>query len=229
LLLLVLLLAELVTLLSMGRFLAWHIVIGVLLVPPVLAKVGVTGWRLVHYYAGSEDYRRAGAPPLLLRLLGPLVVLSTLAVLGSGGLLVYLGATRSRTPLVTLLGHSVDWVTLHQVSFAAFAVSVGLHVLGRLVPALRLVRPRPGPARASRPPPGATRRCRRCRHAATATSAGTNRTSRQRAPRVAGGAARVMALIFAMAVAGGAAFFVLGAAGSWRHQQVDVELAPPGR
>jgi hypothetical protein len=90
---------------------------------------------------------------------------------------------------VTLLGHSVDWVTVHQASFAAFAVSAGLHVLGRLVPALRLVQPRAG-------------------------------------RRVAGGTARVLALLLAMAVAGGAASFVLDAAGSWRHQQSDVESGP---
>ena len=140
LLLLVLALAEVVTLISVRRLIAWHIVIGVLLIPPTVLKIGATGWRMVRYYAGSPDYRRAGPPPVLLRLLGPVVVVSTIAVLASGSLLVYLGERRSRTSLVTVLGHRIDWVTVHQVSFAAWAVSTGLHVLGRLVPALRVTR-----------------------------------------------------------------------------------------
>src|SRR5436305_10441279 len=102
--LLVLFGAELVTLLDVRGLLSWHVAVGVLLIPPALAKTASTGWRIARYYAGHRPYRAAGPPPMLLRLLGPLVVLSTLAVLGSGLLLILVGPDPSRRPLVSLLG-----------------------------------------------------------------------------------------------------------------------------
>ena len=59
-----------------------------LLIPPVLLKIGSTGWRFVRYYRGSPAYRRKGPPPALLRLLGPVVVILTVGVLASGVALV---------------------------------------------------------------------------------------------------------------------------------------------
>jgi hypothetical protein len=141
LLLLVLFLAELVTLLNVGGMVSWHIAIGAALIPPALLKTATTGWRMVRYYTGSKHYKAAGPPPLLLRLLGPLVVLSTLALLGTGVLLGLIGADRAFRPLVTVLGFSVSPLTLHQASFAVWAGATGLHVLARLVPALRTARP----------------------------------------------------------------------------------------
>lgn len=141
--LLVLFLAELVTLLDVHGLISWHLALGVLLVPPSLLKTASTGWRIVRYYTGSAPYRSAGPPPLLLRLLGPLVVLTTLALLGTGLALVLVGATRSREPLVTVLGFGIGVLTLHQAAFIAWAVATGLHVLGRALPAWLLVqRPR---------------------------------------------------------------------------------------
>jgi hypothetical protein len=138
LLLLVLFLAELVTLLNVRHLITWHLVLGVLLIPPALLKTATTGWRIVRYYSGNAAYGQAGPPPMALRVLGPLVVLSTLGVLASGVALVVIGPGSSRTQLVQALGHRVDAVTIHQVSFVLWAVATGLHVVGRLVPALRL-------------------------------------------------------------------------------------------
>jgi len=104
LLLLALFLAELVTLLDVTGLISWHVAIGVLLVPPALLKTAVTGWRFLRYYGGSRDYRASGPPPMLLRLLGPLVVLSTLGLLGSGLTLIALGPNTSRHPWSTALG-----------------------------------------------------------------------------------------------------------------------------
>ena len=137
--LLVLFVAELATLLSVDGLLSWHIVIGTLLVPPALAKTGSTGWRIVRYYTGHRAYRKAGPPPLVLRVLGPLVVLSTLAVLGTGLALIALGPDAGRTPLLSLLGYRVSALTLHQGTFLIWAAVTGLHTLGRLVPALRIL------------------------------------------------------------------------------------------
>src|SRR3954470_16344669 len=132
--LLVLFLAELVTLLDVRGLISWHVALGVLLIPPALLKTASTGWRILRYYTGSRPYREAGPPPLFLRVLGPLVVAATLALLGSGIVLIALGEDRSRTSV--LLG--VTWVDLHQAMFVVFAVVAGLHVLARLVPALAL-------------------------------------------------------------------------------------------
>lgn len=137
LILLALFLAELVTLLDVRGLISWHVAIGALLVPPALLKTVTTGWRIVRYYTGSPAYREAGPPPLALRLLGPLVVVSTLAVLGTGVALVLVGEQTSRQPIVQGLGLRVDALTLHQASFAVWAVATGLHVVGRLVPALQ--------------------------------------------------------------------------------------------
>jgi hypothetical protein len=136
--LLVLFAAELVTLLSVRRLIDWHVAVGVLLVPPALVKTASTGWRIVRYYTGDRSYRVAGPPPLPLRVLGPLVVLATLAVLGSGLLLVAIGPQASRHAVVTVLGRPVDAVNLHKVTFLGWAAVTGVHTLGRLLPALRL-------------------------------------------------------------------------------------------
>lgn len=138
LLLLALALAELVTLISIGRLIQWHLALGVALIAPAALKTAVTGWRMLRYYTGARAYRRAGPPPLLLRLLGPLVVGSTGLLLGTGLWLVYLGPAEARSPLLPggLLG--VNAITLHQGAFIVWGAATGLHVLGRLIPALQL-------------------------------------------------------------------------------------------
>lgn len=122
LLLLSLFLAELVTLLDVRGLISWHIVIGTLLVPPALLKTGSTGRRVARYYRHHPIYKQVGPPPLLLRLLGPGVVVSTLALLGSGLALVALGPNSSRTALLTVLGQQIDAVTVHQFLFILWAV-----------------------------------------------------------------------------------------------------------
>ncbi len=136
--LLVLLLAELVTLLDVRGLVSWHLALGVALIPPAVVKTGTTGWRIVRYYVGDAPYREAGPPPLVLRVLGPLVVLGTLGLLATGVALVWVGEADSRRALLTVLGFRVDVLTLHQGAFVGWAVVTGLHVLGRLVPAWQL-------------------------------------------------------------------------------------------
>ncbi len=138
LIMLVLIAAELVTLFDVRGLITWHVLVGTLLLPPALAKTASTGWRIVRYYSGQSDYREAGPPPMILRLLGPLVVASTLALLGSGVALVLIGQASSHHRLVSALGFGLDWVTVHQASFVVWVAVTGVHVLTRLVPALRL-------------------------------------------------------------------------------------------
>ncbi|GAA3434914.1 hypothetical protein [Kutzneria kofuensis] len=154
-LLLTLFLAELATLLAVEDLLSWHIVIGVLLVPPALVKTGSTAWRVVRYYVGHPAYRKSGPPPMLLRVLGPLVVLSTLAVLGTGLALIALGPDAGRVPLLVLIGYRVSALTLHQGTFIVWATVTGLHTVGRLVPALRILS---GPTAAGDAVPGRRQR-----------------------------------------------------------------------
>jgi hypothetical protein len=139
---------ECATLVSLHRLVAVHIFVGALLVPLALLKTATTTWRMVRYYTGNADYRVAGPPPLLLRLLGPLVVLTSLAVLGTGLALVALGTDGTFRPLLTAGGFTVDAFTLHKVAFVLWLGVTSVHALGRLVPAAQLMTNRGGVARA---------------------------------------------------------------------------------
>jgi hypothetical protein len=125
--LLVLLAIEGVTVLRVRALLTPHVFIGMVLVPPVLLKMASTTWRFARYYRGDAAYRRKGAPPLLLRLLGPAVVILTLVLLGSGvGLLL---AGRSWLPLL---------LKVHKASFILWFGAMTIHVLGHLGEVFRL-------------------------------------------------------------------------------------------
>ena len=136
--LLVLFFLEGLTLLDVRGLITWHVALGALLVPPVVAKTATTGWRIVRYYSGHRDYRVAGPPPLVLRLLGPLVVVTTLVLLGSGVALVLLGEESSRQPILGVPGLQVDWVGLHKAVFVVWFAVMAAHVLARVLPAFRL-------------------------------------------------------------------------------------------
>jgi hypothetical protein len=125
--LVLLLAAEGVTVLRVHSLLSPHVFIGMLLVPPVLLKMGSTGWRFVRYYRGSPAYRRKGPPPLLLRLLGPVVVLLTLIVFASG-IALLVGPHSTRQSLLFL----------HKASFVLWFGAMTIHVLGHLVETARL-------------------------------------------------------------------------------------------
>jgi hypothetical protein len=125
----VLLAAEGVTLLFLRPLLPMHIVVGLLLVPPVLLKLAATGWRFLNYYRGDAEYVRRGPPRLLLRALAPVLVLSTTLVLATGIVLVLAGPQ-----------HIGPWLLLHKVSFIAWAPAFAIHVLAYVwrVPRLAL-------------------------------------------------------------------------------------------
>jgi hypothetical protein len=125
--LLVLLAAEGATLLSIRQLITPHVFIGMLLVPPVAVKVGSTGWRMVRYYRGSSAYRAKGPPPLLLRLLGPVLVILTVVVIGSGVALL-------------LVPHSLrsQMLFVHKASFVLWFGAMAVHVLGHVMDTARL-------------------------------------------------------------------------------------------
>jgi len=125
--LLVLLAAEGVTILRVRHLVSAHVFIGMLLIPPVLVKIGSTGYRFVRYYRRDPAYRRKGPPPVLLRLLGPVVVILTVVLLASG---------------VALLLVSPAWsgqlLFVHKASFALWFFAMTVHVLGHLAEVARL-------------------------------------------------------------------------------------------
>jgi hypothetical protein len=137
LLLIVLLAVEGATILSIRGLITWHIFVGIALAGPLLLKTASTLYRFSRYYSGDEAYVRRGPPHLILRILGPLVNVSTLAVLGTGfGLL---GIQR---------GHGGVVLLAHKASFIVWIGLMTIHVLGHLSEAAlaswRELRPIPG-------------------------------------------------------------------------------------
>jgi uncharacterized membrane protein len=103
---------------QLRQFVWMHLFVGMLLIGPVLLKLASTMYRFVRYYTGAAEYRRKGPPELVLRVIGPIVVLCTVAVFVTGVVLLVLGPTR-RDP----------WVELHKVTFIVWVVFMSLHVL----------------------------------------------------------------------------------------------------
>jgi hypothetical protein len=122
--LLVLLAVEGYTILDVRGLITLHIFLGILLVGPVLLKIASTTYRFARYYLGSAEYVRKGPPHIILRVLGPLVTVSSLAVLGTGIGLIW---DRSGGTLLTA----------HQASFIVWVSVMTIHVLGHLQGALR--------------------------------------------------------------------------------------------
>ncbi len=121
-LLLVLLAVEGATLLDVGAFLTVHAFVGMLLIPVIALKAGSTGWRLLSYYRGGEEYVRRGPPNVVLRMLvAPVLILSTIVLFGTGVLLLARDQTDG-----TIVG-------LHKASFFVWLGAASLHVLAHLL------------------------------------------------------------------------------------------------
>jgi hypothetical protein len=119
-LLTLLLLVEGFTILDVRGYITLHAAVGLVLLGPVALKCATTMYRFARYYRGDAAYVRKGPPNVFLRVIGPLVVLSTLAILGTG------------VVLLADHGRSGTWVSLHQASFVVWISLTGLHFLGHL-------------------------------------------------------------------------------------------------
>jgi hypothetical protein len=116
--LLVLLAAEGFTILRLGRLLTLHFFLGMLLLGPVALKAGSVTYRFFRYYTGSAPYRRKGPPAPLLRLLGPVTLLLTACVFGTGVMLAVVGPS-GRQP----------WLLYHKATFILWFCAMAIHVL----------------------------------------------------------------------------------------------------
>jgi hypothetical protein len=120
-LLLLMLAVEGVTVLRVRQLITLHVYLGLLLLGPVLLKTASTTYRFARYYTGSAPYVRKGPPHPVLRVLGPLVIITSLTLLGSGVALI-----------ATAPGSDGLLLTIHKVSFFLWFAVMAVHVIGHL-------------------------------------------------------------------------------------------------
>ena len=128
--LLVLFSVEVMTTLLMGSLFGLHFFLGIVLIGPVCLKIGSTVWRFARYYIGSEPYVRRGPPPTLQRVLGPVLIITSVGVLGTGVLLAFSGP-------------GGPWGRLHQLFFYLWLIVVIIHVVHYLPKLPQLLASRP--------------------------------------------------------------------------------------
>lgn len=163
--LLVLIVVELVTTARLRTLVSAHVFFGVFLVGPLLVKLGSTGYRFARYYTRALAYVRRGPPRLVLRALAPLLVATTVVLIGSGiglvvvgpgqvGLMFRLHAVSALLWIPLLAIHAVayfprvprlvadDWRTSTATSAKGRALRLGVNVgalLAGLIAALLLL------------------------------------------------------------------------------------------
>jgi hypothetical protein len=110
-----------VTILRLQPLLSVHMFVGLLLIGPVALKLASTGYRFARYYTGNSRYREVGPPIAPLRLIAPILVISTLVVFASGVALLLAGP-----------GSRATLLPIHKLSFIVWIAFTALHVLGHL-------------------------------------------------------------------------------------------------
>ena len=113
---------------DLSQFISVHLFVGFLLIGPVLLKMASTAYRFMRYYTRDVAYVAKGPPELILRLIGPFVMLTTFGVFASGVALIIAGPN-NRNP----------WLLLHKGTFILWLGFMGLHVLGHLPAVARAV------------------------------------------------------------------------------------------
>ncbi len=188
-----------VTILRIGQLLWLHLFLGLLLLGPVALKLASTGYRFVRYYTNNPVYRGKGPPVVYLRLLAPLVVLSTVVVFASGVALLLLGPS-SRGSLLLV----------HKASFFVWLAATALHVLGHA----------PGLQRTL----GENRALRRAVLAVGGADGQAIEGAGAAHDRAAGGAGRALSLTVAVAAGLALALALLPQFGPWLHYHRHVLL-----
>ena len=96
-----------------------HVIVGLVLIPIVVLKLGTTFYRFARYYTGDLAYRAAGPPHPVLRTVGPLVVVMSILLFSSGVVLAIVGPN----PTV---------YSVHKISFIVWFGAMAIHVLGHM-------------------------------------------------------------------------------------------------
>jgi hypothetical protein len=109
------------TIIALHQLLSVHLFVGLVLVGPLALKMTSTGYRFARYYTGNEVYLAKGPPPMGLRLIAPMVVISTVAVMASGIWLLLAGPSSRGSVL-----------PIHKASFVIWVAFTAFHVLGHL-------------------------------------------------------------------------------------------------
>jgi hypothetical protein len=125
--LLIALAIEGVTLIDVRQLFTLHVFIGLFVIPVICLKLSTTGYRFYHYYRGTAAYRHKGPSHPILRIAAPLISLATVALIGSGVVMLVIGPSRSDT-----------WLTIHQGSFIAWVTLTTVHVLGHAIETWKL-------------------------------------------------------------------------------------------
>ena len=105
-----------ITVLQVRSLLPEHLLLGFVLIPPIGLKLFSTGYRFVRYYAGDPLYRQAGPPRLMLRLIAPVIVVSTIVLFATGLELWAFG-----------LRFGAIWVAAHKLSFVVWLPFILIH------------------------------------------------------------------------------------------------------
>jgi len=107
-----------ITVLSVKSLLPQHFLLGFVLIPPLALKMASTGYRFARYYLGDPAYRQAGPPRLFLRLLAPVVVITTVGLFITGLELWAFG-----------LRFGSIWVAAHKAMFVVWLPVTAVHIL----------------------------------------------------------------------------------------------------
>ncbi|HXN37154.1 MAG TPA: hypothetical protein VN892_03885 [Solirubrobacteraceae bacterium] len=118
-----------VTILRVRQLLWIHLFVGMLLIGPVTLKLASTGYRFIGYYTANPRYRLKGPPLAPLRMIAPIVVISTLVVFGTGVALLFAGPSSHQTLL-----------PIHKDSFFVWVAFMALHLLGHVTDLPRALR-----------------------------------------------------------------------------------------
>jgi hypothetical protein len=190
--LLILLGVECYTILRIGHLLTLHVFLGMLLLGPVTLKAASVIYRFARYYTGTEPYRRKGLPAPLLRLIGPIIVLLTVCVFGSGIMLAVTGPS---------YGPPSGWLVMHRISFLAWIFFIAIHTLAHVPRLPRLL--------------AAEARGASLREGETSGHAGTWRHARRPAEMLGGRGTRLALLIASLLAGLVIALLTVYLAGKW--------------
>lgn len=124
--LLVLLALEGLTLLRIASAIQLHVFIGMVLLPLVALKIISVSYRFFKYYTGHTGFQKKGPPVMILRVLGPFIIVLSVVLLVSGLALLFVPLSMRN-----------ELLFIHKASFVLWFLAMTVHVLGHLAETLK--------------------------------------------------------------------------------------------